>query len=453
MSTEASSHPFADRALPTWYDDAKFGIFVHWGPYSVPCYAPVDQDMGHMMEAGDWTAALRNTPYTEWYLNAWAIEGSPVAQHHAATYGDRTYDSFVEEFRSRSGGAAVASWAELFAQAGARYVVPVTKHHDGFLMWQSRTPNPFKAGWMAERDHIGELATAVRAHGMRLGLYYSGGLDWTFSPPPIDSAEALIAKIPVSPQYCEYAIDHVHELVERFEPSVLWNDIAWPYVLDPSELFAWYYERVPDGVVNDRYNLIAVHQGTLHADIATPEYSTKADNRRKWEVCRGMGRSFGYNRAEREEQLASVDELVWMLADVVGRGGNLLLNVGPTADGQIPLAQAVRLSAMGWWLRVNGEAIYGTRPWAAVAPDATTADGRPMRGTAAGTRRFLLVQGAPTGELRAPGIAVGAGAEVRMLGNDRLLPHAVRGGELRIELPDHLPASPATAFAIDGALE
>jgi alpha-L-fucosidase len=446
-----AAHLFAGRPLPAWYDDVKFGIFIHWGPYAVPCYAPVDNDMGALFAAGDWPAVFRESPYTEWYLNSWAIEGSPTALHHAATYGDRTYASFVEEFRARSAGVDVAHWADLFAAAGARYVVPVTKHHDGFLMWRSSTPNPHRDHWMAERDHIGELATAVRAHGMRFGTYYSGGLDWTFSEPGIDSFLAMIQNIPASEEYRAYVNAHVDDLIARYQPSVLWNDIAWPLAEDPATVFARYYAAVPDGVVNDRFNLIAVRSGTLHADFVTPEYSTKADETHKWEVCRGIGRSFGYNRMETEATMPSIDELVWMLVDIVARGGNLLLNVGPSADGQIPMAQVFRLTALGWWLRINGEAIYGSRPWP-VGSSGVDGDGRAVRFTRSADEAtgYVIVRGAPSGTLRLPGVTAAAGAEVRMLGNSRVLPHRVADGSLLVELPDHLPAAPATVFSIGG---
>ena len=440
---------FASRELPTWYDDAKFGIFIHWGPYSVPCYAPLDNDMGDLFAAGDWTAAFRASPYTEWYLNSWALEGSPTALHHAQNHGDRTYASFVEEFRTRSTGVDVAQWAELFSSAGARYVVPVTKHHDGFLMWQSGIANPHRDGWMAERDFVGELASATRNRDMRFGVYYSGGLDWTFSKPGFDSIMGMVGNIPVTPEYCDYATAHVRELIDRFTPSMLWNDIAWPMPLDPNDMFGYYYDRVPNGIVNDRFNIIAVGQKTLHADIATPEYSTKASSDRKWEVCRGIGRSFGYNRMESESTMPTADELVWMLIDIVARGGNLLLNVGPTADGQIPMVQAVRLTALGWWLRVNGDAIYGTRPWRTQVH--TTADGREVRYTSNGDVVFACIQGGPAGNIRLSGVTVEQGSTVRMLGNSRDLAHHVDGADLVIALPDHLPASPATVFAISGA--
>lgn len=441
--------PFADRPIPTWYDDAKFGIFIHWGPYAVPCFAPLDHDMGDLFGSGNWTEAFRASPYCEWYLNSWALEGSPTALHHAATYGERGYDSFVEEFRDRSGGVDVAHWADLFAAAGARYVVPVTKHHDGFLMWQSGIPNPNRSGWMAERDHVGELAEASRSRGMRFGTYYSGGLDWTFSKPGFDSIMGMVQNIPVTTEYCEYVTAHVRELTDRYSPSLMWNDIAWPMPLDPNDMFRYYYDRVPDGIVNDRWNIIAVKQGKLHADIDTPEYSTTASSDRKWEVCRGIGRSFGYNRMETEATMPTADELVWMLVDIVARGGNLLLNVGPTADGQIPMAQAARLTALGWWLRVNGEAIYGTRPWR--IQSGVTGEGRQVRYTANGDIVHACIEGGPSGEVRLSGVSVAQGSSVRMFGNSRELAHRVDGDELVISLVDHLPASPATVFAITGA--
>ncbi len=163
-------------------------------------------------------------------------------------------------------------------------------------------------------------------------------------------------------------------------------------------------------------------------------------------MCRGIGRSFGYNRMESEATYPTVDEVIWMLVDIVARGGNLLLNVGPSADGQIPLAQIVRLTALGWWLRVNGAAIYGTRAGGV----GTTADGREVRFTHGPDARYAIVQGAPRDEVAFACEEPGEGAEVRMLGNSRVLPHRWTGGELRITIPEHLPAAPATAFSISG---
>lgn len=438
---------FAGRPLPQWFDEIKFGIFVHWGPYAVPCYAPVDHDMGVLMRSGNWADVFRFSPYTEWYLNSWAIAGSDTAAHHEAMYGTRTYESFVEEFRERARGCSTADWVSLFAQAGARYVVPVTKHHDGFLMWRSSIVNPHRGEqWMAERDHIGELATAARAAGLRLGLYYSGGIDWTFKPPPIADLAGLMDAAPDGSEYGDYAQAQVRELIDRFRPDVLWNDITWPAHLDPADVISYYYATVPHGVVNDRWGYRAVRQGGMHVDFTTPEYSTRPTSGRKWEVCRGIGRSFGYNRMESEASLPSVDELVWMLADIVANGGNLLLNVGPSADGQIPMMQAMRLTALGWWLRVNGDAIYRTQP----GGSSTTSEGRPVAYTLGTDVAYALVQGAPAVEVGISCGAPAAGAEVRMLGSERALPFSWRDGVLRVALPDHLPSAPVTCFSLAG---
>jgi alpha-L-fucosidase len=381
---------------------------------------------------GAWEEVFRASPYVEWYLNSWSFEGSPVSNFHQEHFPGRTYESFVEEYRVRSHGVDVAHWADLFQMAGAKYVVPVTKHHDGFLMWHSNIPNPHRDGWMGD-------------HQMRFGLYYSGGIDWTFQPPPIKDIAGLFANIPPQPDYHEYATAHYHELIDRFLPDVLWNDIGWPLAHDPNDIIRYYYDKVPHGVVNDRFNTLGVMAGTQHADFRTPEYSTTATEQ-KWEVCRGIGRSFGYNRMETETSYPSVDQNIWMLADIVARGGNLLLNVGPTAEGQIPMVQAARLTGMGWWLRVNGEAIYGTRPGGVQ----TAADGRPVAMTHTDTTTYLIAKGGPVDELCVESPQPSSQWEVRMLGNSRVLPSTWRDGQLRIELPDHLPAAPATVFAING---
>jgi alpha-L-fucosidase len=411
----------------------------------VPCFAPVDHDLGELVAEGKWEDVFKSSPYVEWYLNSWSFEDSAVTAYHDATYPGRTYESFADEFRERSRGADVADWAPLFRMAGAKYVVPVTKHHDGFLMWHSGVPNPYRDNWMTDRDVIGELAAAVRNEGMRFGLYYSGGLDWTFQPPPIRDIAGLFTNIPPQPEYLDYATAHYHELIDRFLPDVLWNDIGWPLAADSTDIINHYYDKVPHGVVNDRFNMLGVMGGTHHADFRTPEYSTKAADG-KWEVCRGIGRSFGYNRMESESSYPSVDENIWQLVDIVARGGNLLLNVGPTAEGQIPNTQAARLMGMGWWLRVNADAIYGTRPGGVT----TAADGRPVAMTHTDTTTYLIAQGGPCNELRVECPKPGEGWEVRMMGNSRVLPHTWVDGELRIELADHLPASPATVFAING---
>ena len=224
------------------------------------------------------------------------------------------------------------------------------------LLWPSATTNPHKARWAADRDLVGELAGAVRDRGLRFGTYYSGGLDWTFGGLPITDLGSMFGAIPQTPEYLAYADAHWHELIERYRPDVLWNDIGYPGAADLDALFADYYAAVPDGVVNNRFDWMAQSSGARHCDFTTPEYSTTGDPDRKWEATRGIGTSFGYNREEPDESYLAPDALVRMFVDVVAHGGNLLLNVGPTAPGAIPWVQAQRLLALGWWLRTNGPA-------------------------------------------------------------------------------------------------
>ena len=192
-------------------------------------------------------------------------------------HGNRPYDDFVAQFLAGHAGWQPEPWADLFEAAGARYVVLVTKHHDGVLLWPSDTPNPHKERWASERDLVGDLAASVRARDMRFGTYYSGGLDWTFGGLPMTDFQAMFNAIPQTPEYLAYADAHWRELIERYQPDVLWNDIGYPAAADLDGLFADYYAAVPDGVVNNRFDWMAQTAGAKHCDFVTPEYSTKGD--------------------------------------------------------------------------------------------------------------------------------------------------------------------------------
>jgi alpha-L-fucosidase len=156
--------------------------------------------------------------------------------------------------------------------------------------------------------------------------------------------------------------------MDKFSPAILWSDMGYPNGKNPYEIFADFYNKLPEGVVNDRWNQWLPEENkfrsTRHKDFSTPEYQVfKKIKKRKWESCRGIGNSFGYNKFESEEDYMSAEELIFLLIDIVSKNGNLLLNVGPTADGKIPEIQEKHLLELGEWLDVNGEAIFGTRPW------------------------------------------------------------------------------------------
>jgi alpha-L-fucosidase len=333
--------------LPEWAREASLGIFIHWGAYSVPAWAEPEHIAGEEEPEGGW---FKHSSYAEWYANTIRIEGSPAAAHHAEVYGSAPYEEFLDQWRAEAYDPA--EWARLFSAIGADYVVPVTKHHDGVTLWDA----PGSEGWNTvdrgpKRDLLGPLAAAVRAEGMRFGVYYSGGLDWSITDfPPIRDADDLFHRYrPNDAAYAAYATAHVRDLIDRYAPSVLWNDIEWPDAgkedgsLD--ELIAHYREVVPDGIVNDRW-------GADVWDYRTSEYSMAAEHETGigWEHNRGLGSSFGYNHVEDESLTLSPRALAKHYTDVVSRGGRLLLNVGPDASGRIPDVQLRTLEGVAAWM-------------------------------------------------------------------------------------------------------
>ena len=173
---EGTWESVGSHGVPVWYDDAKLGVFLHWGLYSVPGWAPRVPDIQEQLVKNGPAQMLRENPYAEWYLNSMRIEGSPTQLHHALTYGDDyPYDNFVSTFNDASADADLDAVADVCQAAGARYVVLTTKHHDGFALWPSAVPHPVKGEYQASRDLVGGLCEAVRAKRMRMGLYYSGG--------------------------------------------------------------------------------------------------------------------------------------------------------------------------------------------------------------------------------------------------------------------------------------
>ncbi len=408
--------------VPGWWSDAKLGIFVHWTPASIPAFAPVDADIGELLQSSR-TDALAWSPYAEWYENSLRFSGSPAAQHHRQTYGARPYALFAADWEAALEQWDPQAWAARFAATGARYVVFVAKHSDGYCLWPTDVPNPHRPGWHCRRDVVGEMSEAVRAAGMRFGLYYCGGFDWTFNTRPIGSMADVLAAIPRG-AYPAYAEAQVRELIARYQPSVLWNDVAWPARAGQLwPLLEWYYQQVPDGIVNDRwvpwhpllgatrFALVrraidalsrrqAKRDGGLvpplppHFDYRTPEYVTFQDApQHPWECVRGMDRSFGYNACSRPQDFIAHDELLWLLTDIVAKGGNLLLNVGPRGiDAAIPDEQLARLDWLAQWVTPNRDAIAGTRPW--VHAGIATAEGQPVRYTTRGDTVYAFLANA-----------------------------------------------------------
>lgn len=436
--------PVRSRPLPAWWADAGLGILVHWGPYSVPAWAPLGPDPYAVAEAQGWAEALRRTPYAEWYWNGLALAGSDVAAHHEANHASASYEDFAATFAEASANVDADSWADLFARAGAGYVVLTTKHHDGFLLWDASTVNPHRgAAWQVDVDVAGVVAAAVRRHGLRFGTYYSGGLDWTFRGLGAGTAEALEAAVPTDLAYAGYAMAHWLELIGRYHPDVLWNDVHLPGApAAANDLFTSYYQSVPDGVVNDRFDLAGAGTGTIQPDFVTPQLGALSGiPKRAFEVCRPLGTSFGWNRAEGDADLLSVEEVVDVLVDVRSRGGNLLLAVGPTAHGSIPRLQRQRLEGLADWMARSREAVVGTRAWD--LPVLPTSDGRVARATTGKGSLYLTICGPGEGSrVSVTGLALPSGHDVRLLGHDQPVPHRSAEGSLVVDLPPSAPRPP-----------
>jgi len=458
---EPTAESLSQHPVPEWFEDAKLGIFIHWGLYSVPAWASTSAGEYGQGDPEEWFAS---NPYAEWYWNTMRINDSPTQQYHDETYGlNFDYSDFASTFNKEVETWNPSNMADLFSQVGARYVVLTSKHHDGFLLWPSHHPNPRRKNWQVERDLVGNLADAVRERDMRFGVYYSGGIDWSFNPEVYHGGASTNQVIPQSGAYAEYATAHWQELIDRYEPSILWNDIAYPSVDKRRQLFADYYNKFPEGVVNDRWEtpvrLIGPYQSPYrnstgyeniegHEDFTTSEYAQHPNIRRKkWEATRGLGLSFGYNRNTEPKHMLSVDELVDSLVDIVSKNGNLLLNVGPKADGTIPELQAERLRALGGWLDTNGEAIFGTRPW--VEAEGTTCDGIDVRFTEKDGAVYAILLSSPEGEeVVIENLVLEAGAEVQMLGYNDVRVWKQRGRDLEINLPTQIEPSPAYAFKV-----
>ena len=482
MEYRATTASLRNHPLPAWYEDAKLGIFIHWGLFSVPAWAPTSGEVTKVIAEQGWKAWFTNNAYAEWYLNTMRIAGSPTERYHAATYGELPYAGFAPLFNRAVRDWDPAPFANVLREAGARYAVLVTKHHDGFTLWPSRQPNPNHPGFHAERDLVGDLSSAVRAQGMAMGLYYSGGLDWTFKHPVIEDITDMINCIPQDSAYIAYADGHWHELIERYQPAVLWDDIGYPYKANVRQLFAEYYNHCPNGVINDRFTQPVINDVTkkfwtsrtgqwlftrllqskpkargsskprfpnlVHYDFTTPEYASyKGIMPYKWEATRGLGFSFGYNRDEGPDKTLSVSELVHFLVDVVSKNGNLLLNIGPMADGTIPPIQLERLQGLGQWLAVNGEAIYSTRPWR--RSEGAVQEGPAVRFTCCGEKLYAILLGMPGRDtVVLEHLAAIPTSQVRLLGHSEPLTWSMEKGGLRVMLPPEVKPAPAIALAI-----
>ncbi len=340
------------RPLPEWFGNAKFGIFIHWGPYSVPAWSP-------------------KGTYSEWYqywlqnktlFGNGKFKGDEVTKFHNRTYGkDFSYYDFAPMFTADL--FEPDDWAQLFKDAGSKYIVLGSKHHDGFALWPSKEANDRGFLWNSmdvgpKRDLVGDLSKSVKNAGLKMGLYYSL-YEW-YHP--------LWYKKKNKDQFVnQHMIPQIKDLVQKYEPDILWPDGEWELTDEQwksKEFLSWLYNEssVKNSIIiNDRWGK---GNRKKHGGYFTTEYESEVPEFQKpWEECRGMGFSFGYNQNEDSQDYNSPKALILMLINIVSTGGNLLLDIGPDARGKIPPIMQERLLQMGAWLKINGEAIYNTKIW------------------------------------------------------------------------------------------
>ncbi|MHA1871436.1 MAG: alpha-L-fucosidase [Promethearchaeota archaeon] len=431
--------------VPDWFNKAKLGIFIHWGLFSVPAFAPTGYGtIVDIIRKHGWGFHYSHNPYAEWYQNTLRIEDSPTYKFHQEHYGhDFKYSDFAKIFNRELEQWRPDAWVNLFKEIGAKYIVLVTKHHDGFLLWPSENPNPKYPEYHAVRDVVGELRNSAVSHGLKFGAYYSGILDWTFQPNPIKDFGAFFKNAVLDKKYAEMVYNHYLELINRYHPSILWNDIGYPQGGRLLDLIAYYYNNMNEGVINDRWTIfsrklvklmtswpvrpiadfisrrmvVGSNSNLSPWDFHTPEYSSfKKIKEFKWETTRGIGRSFGYNREERDENHIAVRDLVHLLIDIVSKNGNLLLNVGPMSGGKIPGYQMKRLKGLGNWLKNYGEGIFDTMPNS--LPGTVASDSTPIRFTRKEKEDilYLFTLGRPrTDELKIRDLKVPTSTEISLV--------------------------------------
>lgn len=420
------SHP-----LPNWYQDAKFGIFIHWGVYSVPGYK------------SEWYAHLMHDP--EW----------DIYKYHREQYGDTTefeYHEFVTDFKAEKWDPE--EWAELFRKAGARYVVLTAEHHDGFPLWDCKYTEWDAVDKGPHRNLVEDLQKEVTEKGMKFsGSYHAlcNYYKWPDWPANISGKKPGHKFGEKDPDYFEYMRNKLYELINEYHPDILWLDGDWIASDDDyntKEVVAYYYNQAQkwgkEVVVNDRLGKVR----RKHGDFFTPERE-KMDTivEHKWETCTSIDPySWGYSRATKEEEYKSADEIIDMLVDIVSKNGNLLLNVGPKADGTIPQIMKDRLLETGKWLNINGEAIYGTRHW-------KVSQEGDIRFTKKGDSLLYAIVLSWPGEILTiktiRDMEESRIKSVKMLGIKDELEWNLTDAGLNIQVPDKKPCEHAFAFCIE----
>ncbi len=338
--------------MPEWYKDAKIGLSMHWGVYSVPAWAPREKGIS----------------YAEWYGYRMHEKGNPTVDYHRETYGQNfTYDDLIPMWKAESFDPY--EWAKFAKKMGARYYFITSKHHDGFCLWPSKYTdrNAMKMG--PKKDLLGQFFEAGRKEGLKVGFYYSL-YEW-FNPLYTGREIPYAGLKKVNTYVDDFMIPQIKELIDLYHPDFIYFDGEWDHpesFWKMKEVVAYYYnqaaERKQEVFVNDRFGK---DERGKHGDLYNVEYDydkgSEGSLTHAWSYWQGIAKTFGYNQDTDLEDVMSPKQFIDKVIMGVSRNGNFDINVGPTAAGVIPEYEQYPLLQLGEWLTTNGEAIYGTRPW------------------------------------------------------------------------------------------
>lgn len=458
-SQSIDSHP-----CPEWFVDAKLGIFVDWGPWSVASYCPYKK--GERL-------------YPDWYENS-CRPGGRDHDYHVKNWGeDFVSDDFLDLFLGRDFDAE--SLISTFSSSGARYVVPFLKHHGGFCLWNSSWTFRDSHDRGAKRDFAKELSKACKAHGMKFGFYNSMQGEWEY---PVLNGDGSIKMLLENARYTDYdpkfediasgkvavrdvfrecLVPETIEFIDKYDPDILWYDYDWTVAAKECgayDVAAYFYnknEGRKEVAVNDRYGLLEEDEDservrkvrsvghnwsrTVHGDFFTDEWGDTQECLdpalwHPWESCSGISKAYGNHWIESVDKTLVMEEAEFIryFSNIVARGGNLLLLVNLDPQGAMIDVQKERLLQIGSWLEDYGEAIYGTRimaPYATEEIDYTQAKD--------GSVRYAVVRNPGTEVVLR--CAVPEGAEIKELKTGEKFSYERDGGSVRVSIPRQLAES------------
>jgi len=338
--------------MPLWYDNAKIGLSIHWGVYSVPAWAPREKGIS----------------YAEWYGSRMNEKGNPTYKYHRDIYGENfTYDDFIPKWKAENFNPT--DWVRFAKKMGANYIFITSKHHDGFCLWPSKFTdrNAMKMG--PKKDLLKKFFEAGRKESLKVGLYYSL-LEW-YNPVYTGKDVPYAGSIKANNYVDDVMVPQIKELIDLYHPDFFYFDGEWEHpetFWKMKEVVAYFYneaaKRNQDVFVNDRFG--AGERGK-HGDLYNVEYGFDKGNEglltHKWSYWQGIAKTFGYNQDTDQEDCLSPKQFIDKVIKGVSQNGNFDINVGPTAAGAIPDYEQYPLLKLGEWLKTNGEAIYGTHYW------------------------------------------------------------------------------------------